>query len=247
MPKSSLDPVVSPSAGNAQAPIIDVSRVVFHMVASAHVGLVSKQNLKFITSDYWQADTKDSKGGLTIIDPDLSVRGKQQCRNLKTSFQDMEHVRYIFCSPATSALQTTHFTFGEQMMRASFTKKAMAWPAIRSCNQSETVAKGIPPYHRGSTITELREKLKGKNLWISNSFEGWEKDEKEYWSQKPRAEQVRKDLYQLALAVINGGEWKFATFEATEGSRNIHIAVVSHCIFLNVFTRGECKCCPLLD
>lgn len=161
-------------------------------------------------------------------------------------------IKYIFCSPLTRDLQTTHFTFGERFkISTQFTKKVVVWSALRSCDYPEAeiarktscpTLEGAVSKDRGTSITLLKQKLaqvKANNFLFHSEFtkEGWENDEKEYWIRQPRVDQVRHDLYNFARVAIDGGTWKGQTYPKYEKNGWLAVAIIANSSFLKVLTR----------
>jgi len=168
-----------------------------------------------------------------ILDPQLTELGIKQAEYLRKNFEPMGRIGYILCSSMKRTIETA-LTVCAPIIRSKKRPDGLqiiAWPQLREIGMgfANTGTPGI------FTSGQFRyENAIDHYLAIP----GWElNDEKQ--NAKWRAEEVRKDLWQLGqLAMLMPGKgpiatWKHVRLQPRRSEEdNVEILVVSHANFL---------------
>ena len=114
----------------------------------------------------------------SIVDPDLTPFGEEQCRQLAQSFPKHGSIDLLVCSPLRRTIYTTLLGFKQDIERCG---EVIALPEAQ-----ETAS---VPCDTGSDISVLRQEMAGKPVDLSRVKEGWNSKEGR-WA--PTAEALQK-------------------------------------------------------
>lgn len=218
-------------------------QVIFHMMNHAEVSslptfTIIQTNAKFLKTvsgaenDFFSMENSSNE---------FSALGTQQIRNFKANFPYMKEVKFVLCSLSVRAANTARQIFGEQLKTVNPGRKVMPLPGLRDCPakypSNDTLP--LPVFHRKNAH------FNDKDFYFfpHDNPHSESSREVQILAIPERADHVRLDLYHFAKVIVDGGNWKGGSFDPYQGTRDIHVVVVSHSNFLTRLTHRE----PLLS
>lgn len=154
--------------------------------------------------------------------------GVKQALNLRKTFEPMNRITHILCSPLTRTIQTAQIVFRDLISQGL---KIVAYPDLREY--------GKGPTSTGSSLETLRKRYHndGQITDLSLVPKGWELNTEDRQAEKDfgiRGKRVRKALWTLGREALkeSGGKWHGHDVSRGSTHRNIEIVVVSHGDFL---------------
>lgn len=152
------------------------------------------------------------------MDPELTLTGVQQARDLKLAFPAHEQIEVIFSSPLQRALQTALLAFGETTAND---KAVIALPLAQETSHALC--------DTGRDVAALRELLPESNIDYQYVGLDWN-SKRERWSQKDAAVEARAVDLRDYLA----------------SRPELEVVLVTHGYFLHFLTEVRVMAC-LLD